>query len=108
MAPPGILQRHHLSVVGNQNSGMVGPVGNVGGVNNLGQMGGPNGNNVMANNLLPIDQWSGNRYSNNVNPGMRQPNQNQSMQQNSMQQQVSVYCFMSTSSSFNTLKLVIF
>lgn len=84
MAPP-VMQRH-MGVVPNMPNagGMVGNV-NVGGV---GQMG-PGGNAVMGNNLLPMDQWGGgNRYQNNANPGMRQPNQNQVMQQNAMQQQV--------------------
>uniref|UniRef100_A0A1B0A308 histone acetyltransferase n=1 Tax=Glossina pallidipes TaxID=7398 RepID=A0A1B0A308_GLOPL len=86
MAPP-IMQRHHMGVVSNQtNPGMIGSVGNIGGMNNVGQMG-PCGNNVMGNNLLPMDQWGGNRYPNNVSQGMRQPNQNQVLQQNPMQQQ---------------------
>lgn len=91
MAPPGIMQRHHLNVVSNQNNGMVGAVGNVSGVNNLGQIGGQNSsNNMMGSNLLPLDQWGGNRYSNTINQGLRQPNQNSNMQQNQVQQQVSV------------------
>lgn len=86
MAPP-VMQRHHMGGLPNQpNPGMVGNVGNVP-VGTVGPMG-PGGNNVMGNNLLPMDQW-GNRYpNNNVNQGMRQPNQNQVMQPNAMQQQV--------------------
>lgn len=84
MAPP-VMQRH-MGVPNMANPG--GMVGNVN-VGNVGQMG-PGGNAVMGNNLLPMDQWGGgNRYQNNANPGMRQPNQNQVMQQNPMQQQVS-------------------
>lgn len=90
MAPP-VMQRHHMAGLPNQpNPGMVGNVGNVGGVGNVGQMG-PGGNNVMGNNLLPMDQWGANRYPNNASQGMRQPNQNQVMQQNAMQQQVRLY-----------------
>uniref|UniRef100_A0A1A9W3Z8 histone acetyltransferase n=1 Tax=Glossina brevipalpis TaxID=37001 RepID=A0A1A9W3Z8_9MUSC len=86
MAPP-VMQRHHMGVVSNQNNpGMIGSVGTMGGMSNVGQMG-PGGNNVMGNNLLPMDQWGGNRYPNNVSQGMRQPNQNQVLQQNPMQQQ---------------------
>lgn len=90
MAPP-VMPRHHMGGLPNQpNPGMVGNVGNVpGGVGNVGPMG-PGGNNVMGNNLLPMDQW-GNRYpNNNANQGMRQPNQNQVMQTNAMQQQVNL------------------
>ncbi|KAL9916459.1 uncharacterized protein ACN2A1_002718 [Glossina fuscipes fuscipes] len=65
---------------------MIRSVGNIGGMNNVGQMG-PCGNNVMGNNLLPMDQWGGNRYPNNVSQGMRQSYQNQVLQQNPMQQQ---------------------
>lgn len=87
MAPP-VMQRHHMAGLPNQqNPGMVGNVGNVSGVSNVVQMG-PGGNNVMGNNLLPMDQWGANRYPNNAAQGMRQPNQNQVMQQNAMQQQV--------------------